>query len=165
MKRFIVVMFITVGLMFAGCATLSEPAEALEMPAIEGSFKYLPVASVLTLGAGATIADFSKDDSETPLSLSTFPMKVLYSSSLKGSVAWSITGKGKGERNGLIPDYGGPETSIDIMKLLKNSGANINTDVALTIDTGLLIGISKLLDSPSKLDLQPSIGASLKIKF
>ena len=42
MKRFIVVMFITVGLMFAGCATLSEPAEAEEVAVVVEEEKVQP---------------------------------------------------------------------------------------------------------------------------
>ncbi len=158
MKRFIVALMLAVTLLFSGAAI------ALEMPEIEGSFKYLFRAKVLTLGASAMVADFSRDDSETPLSLSALPMKILYSSSLKGTAAWTVSGES--ERNGLLPDYGGLEASIDVMKLLRNVGAiSTNPNVSLALDTGVLVDISKLLDSPSVLDLQPAIGASLKYKF
>ncbi len=153
----LVAIALAVSLMFGGVAI------ALELPEFEGSFKYLPKAKVLTLGASMIIADFSKDDSEVKLSLSTFPMKLLYSSSVKASAAWTVNGDD--ERNGLIPDYGGLEASIDIMKLLRNMGANINTEVALTFDTGLLVGVDKLFENPATLDLQPAIGASVKIRF
>lgn len=137
---------------------------ALGMPEVEGEFMYLPVAQVMTLGAGANVADFSRDDSATPMSIEALPMKVLYSSSLKASVAWNISGDNR--ETGLIPDYGGLKASIDAMKLFKNMGATgINTDVALSIDGGLLFDIKSLLDSPAVLRLEPAIGASIKIKF
>ncbi len=158
MKKYLAVMIVVAVMMF------SIPAFALEMPAVEGSFKYLPIAKALTLGASTMIADFSRDDSATPLSLSTLPKKILYSSSLKASVAWTI--KGDSERNGLLPDYGGLEASVNLMTFLNNAGViNTNPNVALTFDTGMLIGLSKLLDNPSTLDLQPAVGASLRIGF
>ncbi len=49
MKRFIVVMFITVGLMFAGCATLSEPAEAEEEFTVKKSMDIFSWASELSM--------------------------------------------------------------------------------------------------------------------
>lgn len=155
---------ILIALMF--CMLVASPVVALEMPAIEGNFKYLPVAKVMTLGAGAMIADFSKDDSATPVSLEgwVLPKKFLYSSSLKGSVAWTISGENK--ETGLVPDYGGVGLSIDIMKLVKNLGATkVNTEVALTLDTDILFNVKSLFDSPAVLRLEPSIGASIKIKF
>lgn len=167
MKKILFIVLMCL-LAFGACDFTVKTADAQEftMPKVEGNFKYLPVAKVLTLGAGAMIADFSKDDSATPVSLEgwVLPKKFLYSSSLKGSVAWVISGDSK--ETGLVPDYGGLEMSIDFMKLVKNLGATkVNTNVALSLDTGAFFDIESLFGDPAVLRIEPTIGASLRMSF